>query len=92
IYIEVLKDVQASLVPISNEEASDMIRNLKSYKIIQGIRNQKGVNETVFAEIISKVSNLLTAAPEIVELDLNPLLGTSEEILAVDSRICIEKA
>jgi acetyltransferase len=92
IYIEVLKDVQASLAPISNEEASEMIRNLKSYKIIQGIRNQKGVNETVFAEIISKVSNLLTAAPEIVELDLNPLLGTSEEILAVDARICIEKA
>ena len=92
IYIEVLKDVQASLAPVSNEEASDMIRNLKSYKIIQGIRNQKGVNETVFAEIISKVSNLLTAAPEIVELDLNPLLGTSEEILAVDARICIEKA
>jgi len=92
IYIEVLKDVQASLAPISNEEASEMIRNLKSYKIIQGIRNQKGVNETVFAEIISKVSNLLTVAPEIVELDLNPLLGTSEEILAVDARICIEKA
>ena len=92
IYIEVLKDVQASLAPISNEEASEMIRNLKSYKIIQGIRNQKGVNETVFAEIISKVSNLLTVAPEIVELDLNPLLGTSEEIIAVDARICIEKA
>ncbi|MCJ7758366.1 MAG: acetate--CoA ligase family protein, partial [Gillisia sp.] len=92
IYIEVLKDVQASLAPISNEEASEMIRNLKSYKIIQGIRNQKGVNEAVFAEIISKVSNLVTVAPEIVELDLNPLLGTSEEILAVDARICIEKA
>ena len=91
IYIEVLKDVQASLAPISNEEASEMIRNLKSYKIIQGIRNQKGVNEVLFAEIIAKVSNLLTAAPEIVELDLNPLLGTSEEILAVDARICIEK-
>jgi len=91
IYIEVLKDVQVSLAPISNEEASEMIRNLKSYKIIQGIRNQKGVNEVLFAEIIAKVSNLLTAAPEIVELDLNPLLGTSEEILAVDARICIEK-
>ena len=92
IYIEVLKDVQASLAPISKEEASEMIRNLKSYKIIQGIRNQKGVNEILFAEIIAKVSNLLTVAPEIVELDLNPLLGTSEEIIAVDARICIEKA
>lgn len=91
IYIEVLKDIQASLAPISNQEALDMIRNLKSYKIIQGIRNQKGVHEVLFAEIIAKVSSLLTAAPEIVELDLNPLLGTPEEILAVDARICIEK-
>ncbi len=91
IYIEVLKDIQALLAPIIREEASQMIRNLKSYKIIQGIRNQKGVDEALFAEIIVKVSNLLMAAPEITELDLNPLLGNSEEILAVDARICIEK-
>ncbi|MBG7629172.1 MAG: acetate--CoA ligase family protein [Bacteroidetes bacterium] len=91
IYIEVLKDTQSALAPVSNNEASTMIQQLKSYKIIKGIRNQEGVNETMFAEIIEKVSNLLTIAPEIIELDLNPLLGNSKEIFAVDARIKIEK-
>ncbi len=91
IYIEVLKDVKASLAPISKKEATTMIQQLKSYKIIQGIRNQEGVNEALFSDIIQKISNLVTIAPEIIELDLNPLLGNSKEIIAVDARIRIEK-
>jgi len=91
IYIEVLKDVNATLAPVSKIEAFEMIQNLKSYKIIQGIRNQEGVNENIFAEIIVKISDLILAAPEIAELDLNPLLGNSHEIFAVDARIRIEK-
>ncbi|WP_456462783.1 acetate--CoA ligase family protein, partial [Lutibacter sp.] len=66
-------------------------QNLKSYKIIEGVRNQEGVNKDLFAEIITKISNLVTIAPEIIELDLNPLLGNSKEIIAVDARISIEK-
>ena len=89
IYIEVLKDIKAALAPVSNNEAIEMIQGLKSYKIIQGVRNQQGVNKNIFAEIIEKISNLVTIAPEIAELDLNPLLGTSEEIFAVDARIRI---
>jgi acetyltransferase len=91
IYIEVLKDIQAALAPVSNNEAIEMIHNLKSYKIIQGVRNQEGVNKNQFAEIIEKISNLVTVAPEIIELDLNPLLGNSKEIFAVDARIRIKK-
>lgn len=91
IYIEVFKDIQARLAPVSNDDALEMIRSLKSYKIIQGVRNQAGINENTFAEIITKISNLVSIAPEISELDLNPLLATSNEIIAVDARICIEK-
>ena len=91
IYIEVLKDINVALAPVSKMEATEMIQNLKSYKIIQGIRNQEGVNEKLFAEIIVKISDLLMAAPEITELDLNPLFGNANEIFAVDARICIEK-
>jgi acetyltransferase len=91
IYIEVLKDIQVSLTPVSKKEAIDMIKNLISYKIIEGFRNQEGVDEDIFAEIITKVSNLVSVAPEIIELDLNPLLGNSKEIFAVDARIRIEK-
>lgn len=91
IFIEVLKDVQAGLAPISKEEAGAMIKRLHGYKIIQGVRGQEGVNETLYAETISRVSALVQAAPEIAEMDLNPLLGSPSAIVAVDARIRIEK-
>jgi acetyltransferase len=92
IYVEVLKDIQTTLAPVSTNEATKMIQKLKSYKIIQGVRNQQGVDENLFAEIITKISNLVEIAPEITELDLNPLLGNSTEIFVVDARIKIEKS
>ncbi len=92
IFIEVLKDVSSRLAPLDMEEALDMIRALKSYKIIQGVRGQKGINEKVFAEILVRLSALLEAAPEIIELDLNPLLGKEDNVVAVDARINILKS
>lgn len=91
IFIEVLKDVNSGLVPVTHDEARSMIQNLKSYKIIQGVRGQEGVNEALFIDIITRLSALLETAPEIQELDLNPLLGTATKVTAVDARIRIEK-
>ncbi len=91
IFIEVLKDVKAGLTPVSRAEAMDMIKGLKSYKIIEGVRGQEGVNQDIFADIIVRLSALLEAAPEIRELDLNPLLGKADKVVAVDARIRIEK-
>ncbi|MFA8300994.1 MAG: acetate--CoA ligase family protein [Hyphomicrobiales bacterium] len=91
IFIEVLKDVQTELVPFSKETALKMIKSLKSYKIIEGVRGQEPINEDHFAETVWRLSALLNAAPEIKELDLNPLLGNSKGVVAVDARIRIEK-
>lgn len=91
IFIEVLKDVKAALVPVSVKEATTMIKSLKSYKIIQGVRGQEPVNEEKFAEAVARVSVLVKVAPEIFEMDLNPLLGNKENVVAVDARIRIEK-
>ncbi len=90
IFIEVLKDVQTALSSVSPDEAYSMIRNLKSYKIIQGVRGQEGVNEAAFAEAIVRLSALCEAAPEIAEMDINPLLGNARGVVAVDARIRIE--
>jgi len=91
IFIEVLKDVSAGLAPIDQDESLRMIRNLQSYGIIKGTRGQEGVNEELFAEIVSRVSALVKVAPEIAEMDLNPLLGKADKVVAVDARIRIEK-
>jgi acetyltransferase len=91
IFIEVLKDVNMAIAPVEKEEAAKMIRGLKSYGIIQGTRGQEGVNEEEFADAVMRVSALVDAAPEIVEMDLNPLLGNAKQVVAVDARIRIEK-
>ncbi|HQG71315.1 acetate--CoA ligase family protein [Tenuifilum osseticum] len=91
IFIEVLKDVKAALAPIDTNEALNMIKGLKSYGIIKGARGQEPVNEQIFAEIVSRLSALVTVAPEIFEMDLNPLLGSKDKVVAVDARIRIEK-
>ena len=91
IFVEVLKDVQSGLAPLSYGEAYSMIRSLRGYKIIKGTRGQQGINEQKYAEIIVRLSTLLRFATEIKEMDINPLLADADDIVAVDARILIEK-
>lgn len=91
IFVETLQDINSSLSPVSKSEADEMIKNLRGYKLIQGTRGQEGVNEFLFNEAIRRVSALCSAAPEIFEIDLNPLLGSARQVIAVDARIRIEK-
>lgn len=91
IFVEVLKDVSKELGPVDHNTALKMIRNLQSYNIIKGIRGQKAMDENIFADIIVRIGALVKVAPEIKELDINPLLGNPDQIIAVDTRICIQK-
>ncbi len=91
IFIEILKDISSALAPVSKSEAIRMMKELKSYKLMEGVRKREGINMDIFAEIIENLSALLLAAPEIEELDINPLLGKKEAIFAVDGRIKIKK-
>ncbi|MCL1974460.1 MAG: acetate--CoA ligase family protein [Bacteroidetes bacterium] len=91
IFVETLKDIRYGLSPLSLMEAQNMVQSLGSYPLIKGIRGQEGVHEILYIEAIRRVSALCSAAPEIVEMDINPLLGTHRHVTAVDARICIEK-
>jgi acetate---CoA ligase (ADP-forming) len=91
IFVEVLGDVSSGLAPLTFSEAQSMIRSLRSYKIIKGTRGKQGINESKYAEIIVRLSSLLRYATEIKEMDLNPLIGSEENLTVVDARIRIEK-
>jgi len=91
IFVEILKDVSCGLAPLSYEETFSMIRSLRSYPIIRGVRGQKGLGEQQYADIIVRLSTLLRFAKEIKEMDINPLIATDKGIFAVDARIRIEK-
>ncbi len=91
IFIEVLKDVAVGIAPLAENECNTMIKSLKSYKIIKGVRGEKPLDEAKFREIVMRISALVQAAPEIIEMDLNPLLATSDSVIDVDARICLKK-
>ena len=91
IFVEALRDINFALSPVSKIEADEMIRSLRSFSLIEGVRGKEGVNITLFNETIRRVSALCNAAPEIFEMDINPLLGNLKQITAVDARIRIEK-
>lgn len=91
IFVEILGDISSGLAPLNYQEAHSMIQSLRGYKIIKGIRGDKGIDQQAFAEIIVRISTLLRFATEIKEMDINPLLATDHGIIAVDARIRIEK-
>jgi len=91
IYLEVLKDVQAILTPLTREEIVTGISRLQMFPVLRGIRGKKGINLELFYELIGRISQLMQIAPEIAEMDLNPLLADETGIYAVDARVNIDR-
>jgi acetyltransferase len=89
IYVEVLKDVSFRIAPISESDARNMIREIKSFKMLAGARGEKGVDQNAIVDAILRVSNLVTDFPEIVELDINPLRVFEEGAVAIDMRLTV---
>jgi acetate---CoA ligase (ADP-forming) len=89
IFVEIFKDVSYGLVPLGKEEATSMVMRLKSLPVIQGARGREGVDAGLIVDVMLRLSALLEIAPEITELDINPLLGKGDKLIAVDARISV---
>ena len=87
--VELINDVSFGHVPISPDDAADMLRRLKYYPLLKGYRGESGVNIAKLEELILRVNQLLLDIPEIAELDLNPLIFSekADNFISVDCRI-----
>jgi len=94
VYVEVLQDVSFRVQPVSTVDASEMIRSLRGYRILEGVRGEKGVDLEQLAEVIGRVSQLVGDQPEIREMDINPFLAfpQGQASVAVDARFRIGPA
>jgi len=90
IYTEVLKDVKFSLAPLSHEEAHTMIRSIKAFPLIQGVRGQPGMDLDLLADWLVRIGRLLVDFQQIREMDLNPVKGQGNQIYAVDARMIVD--
>ena len=91
VFVEILKDVQFRLAPLSEEDALEMIRSIKGYPILAGARGEKAVDVDKLAEILIRLSQLASDFPEISEMDLNPVfaLAKGKGAVVVDARLRI---
>lgn len=89
IAVEVLKDVVFRLAPLTPQDASSMIREIRGLALLTGHRDQPPVDLAALEKTLLQVSALAEAHPEIKELDLNPIFAYSDGCLAVDARIAL---
>lgn len=90
IYVEVLRDVVLRLCPIRDTDAAEMIRAVKMYPLLEGVRGEPPRDLDALAEALLRVSQLAQRHPRIAEMDINPLLARDKGMVAIDTRIQLE--
>jgi acetyltransferase len=87
--VEVLGDVTFALAPVSQDEARRLIASLRGFPALAGARGRVAVDLDALAATACAVGDLLVSVPEITEVDLNPLMATERECVAVDWRVLV---
>ena len=87
IHTEVLKDVRFALAPLSNAEARRMIDTIRGRALLDGVRGGPGMDTALLADLLVRLGLLVADFPEICEIDVNPVKGSGDRLLAVDARI-----
>ncbi|MDB9823226.1 acetate--CoA ligase family protein [Deltaproteobacteria bacterium] len=90
-FVEVLKDISFRIAPLTEEDAGEMIRQIKAHAIIKGYRGQPPVDMEYLEELLMKLSKFVEQNPEIKEIDINPLIAYNKGAVAVDARIILEE-
>ena len=90
-FVEVIKDVSFRIVPLTNKDAGDMIRQIKAYRMLEGYREQPAVDIEYLEKLLLKLSEFIEENPEIKEMDINPLIAYSDGAVAVDARIILDR-
>ncbi len=91
IYTEALKDVTFRLAPVGLAEAEEMIQEIRAYPLLQGVRGEKPADVAAIADNIVRLSQLVMDFPEIMEMDINPLLVFPKDggAIALDARLTL---
>jgi acetyltransferase len=91
IYVEVLKDVAFRLAPISKQEIHTQLRAIRTFPLLRGVRGEPPADLDAIEDVVLRISQLVTDFPEIVEMDINPLVvhNKGEGAIVLDARIIL---
>ena len=87
--VEIFKDRALALPPLNTTLARRMMEQTRIYEALKGVRGRKAVDLTALARLMVRFSQLVVEQPEIKEIDINPLLVSSDRLLALDARVVL---
>ncbi|MEQ9517928.1 MAG: bifunctional acetate--CoA ligase family protein/GNAT family N-acetyltransferase [Parvibaculum sp.] len=90
--VEVLNDKAIALPPLNAKLVADLVSRTRVSRLLKGYRHVKPVDEDALSKLIMAVGNIAADFPEILELDINPLLASSDGFVALDARIKVGAA
>jgi acetyltransferase len=92
IYVEILRDVTFRVAPFSCQEAEEMLMQIRAHALLDGVRGQPPMDKTAIVDTLLRISQLVQDFPEIIELDINPLMvyHQGEGALALDMRLVLK--
>lgn len=92
IYVEVLRDVAFRLAPISKQEVDEQLRSIRTFPLLRGVRGELPADLEQIEDVVLRVSQLVSDFPEIVEMDINPLVAYNkgEGVIVLDARIILK--
>ncbi len=90
IFVEVLKDVVFRALPLSEVDAKEMLNEIRSHKILLGVRGQPAIDQEALVALMLTISDLCMNHPEISELDLNPVLAHEDGYDVLDARVILQ--
>lgn len=88
IYVEIFKDVTFRIAPIEKKDASEMIKEIKGYAILKGVRGEKPISFSALEKVLLAVSSLVYKDEKIQQLDINPLFA-GQKAVAGDVRVVV---
>jgi acyl-CoA synthetase (NDP forming) len=89
IYVETLGDVTFRIPPLTDREAAEMIREIRGYRLLEGVRGEPPIDFKALAGVLERFSQLVRDFPSIAEIEINPLLvfPDADDFRAVDARL-----
>jgi len=90
LFVEVMKDVVFRVHPVSDVDAREMVRGIRGFPLLEGVRGETSVDLVALEEMIQRVSQLVGEQEAIAEMDINPLVAFPDRVLALDARFRIE--
>jgi acyl-CoA synthetase (NDP forming) len=87
VYVEVLRDVVLRLAPLLDRDARRMIRDVRMFPLLEGVRGEPARDLDALEEVLLRASQLAERHPRIAEMDINPLFALERGVVAVDARV-----